>query len=52
MDDVPKARERSERGELASGTVDCHLLWRLTAGARHATDAINASRTLLFNIRE
>ena len=52
LDEVPGAREKAERGELAFGTVDCYLLWRLTAGASHATDATNASRTLLFNIRQ
>jgi glycerol kinase len=50
LDDVPGARVRAERGELLFGTVDCYLLWRLTAGRVHATDATNASRTLLFNI--
>src|SRR3984957_7848642 len=50
LDNVPGARERAERGELLFGTVDCYLLWRLTGGAVHATDATNASRTLLFNI--
>jgi glycerol kinase len=50
LDNVPKARERAERGELAFGTVDTFLLWRLTNGTSHATDASNASRTLLFNI--
>src|SRR6201990_3256270 len=50
LDHVPGARERAERGELLFGTVDCYLLWRLTAGRVHATDATNASRTLLFNI--
>ncbi len=49
LDNVPGARQAAERGELAFGTVDCFLLWRLTGG-RHATDATNASRTLLFNI--
>src|SRR5258707_5838959 len=44
------ARERAERGELAFGTVDSFLLWRLTAGAVHATDATNASRTALYDI--
>ena len=39
-----------ERGELAFGTVDCFLLWRLTGGRVHATDATNASRTMLLNI--
>ena len=50
LDHVPGARERAERGELMFGTVDCYLLWRLTGGKAHATDATNASRTLLFNI--
>ncbi|MWV13323.1 glycerol kinase GlpK [Pseudomonas sp. R-28-1W-6] len=50
LDNVPGARERAERGELRFGTVDCFLLWRLTAGRSHRTDASNASRTLLFNI--
>ena len=50
LDHVPGARGRAERGELLFGTVDCYLLWRLTGGAVHATDATNASRTLLFNI--
>ncbi|MBI1179664.1 MAG: glycerol kinase GlpK [Alphaproteobacteria bacterium] len=49
LDNVPGARDRAERGELAFGTVDSFLLWRLTGG-RHVTDATNASRTLLFNI--
>jgi glycerol kinase len=49
LDHVPGARERAMRGELLFGTVDCYLLWRLTGGV-HATDATNASRTLLFNI--
>ena len=50
LDHVPGARERAMRGELLFGTVDCYLLWRLTGGKSHATDATNASRTLLFNI--
>src|SRR6266700_6616955 len=50
LDHVPGARERAGRGELMFGTVDCYLLWRLTGGKVHATDATNASRTLLFNI--
>jgi glycerol kinase len=50
LDHVPGARERAERGELAFGTVDSFLLWRLTAGAVHATDATNASRTALYDI--
>ncbi|MBD2858559.1 glycerol kinase GlpK [Spongiibacter sp. KMU-158] len=50
LDNVDGARERAEAGKLAFGTVDCFLLWRLTGGKSHATDATNASRTLLFNI--
>ncbi len=50
LDNVPGARERAERGELAFGTIDSFLLWRLTGGAVHATDVTNASRTLLFDI--
>lgn len=50
LDNVPGARERAERGELAFGTVDSFLLWRLTGGHVHATDATNASRTMLFDI--
>ncbi len=50
LDHVPDARARAERGDLLFGTVDCYLLWRLTGGKVHATDATNASRTLLFNI--
>jgi glycerol kinase len=52
LDHVPGARERAERGELAFGTIDSFLLWRLTGGAVHATDVTNAGRTLLYNIRE
>ncbi|MHA3772545.1 glycerol kinase GlpK [Verrucomicrobiota bacterium sgz303538] len=52
LDNVPGAREMAERGELAFGTVDSWLLWRLTDGQVHATDVTNASRTLLFNIHE
>ena len=52
LDHVPGARERAERGELLFGTVDCYLLWRLTGGKVHATDATNASRTLLFDIHK
>lgn len=51
LDAVPGARARAERGELAFGTIDAFLLWRLTEGRVHATDATNASRTLLFDIR-
>ena len=50
LDHVPGARARAERGELAFGTVDSWLVWRLTGGRVHATDPSNASRTLLFNI--
>ncbi len=52
LDNVPGARVRAERGELAFGTVDSFLLWRLTGGRVHATDASNASRTLLYNIHD
>lgn len=52
LDTVPGARDAAERGELAFGTVDSYLLWRLTGGKVHATDATNASRTMLYNIRE
>jgi glycerol kinase len=51
LDHVAGARARAEAGELAFGTVDCFLLWRLTEGAVHATDATNAARTLLCDIR-
>jgi glycerol kinase len=51
LDNVKGARDQAERGELAFGTVDSWLLWKLTGGRVHATDATNASRTLLFNIR-
>jgi len=47
---VPGALERAKRGELAFGTIDTWLLWKLTGGKCHATDVTNASRTLLFNI--
>ena len=52
LDNVPGARARAERGDLLFGTIDCFLIWRLTGGKAHATDATNAARTLLFNIRE
>ncbi|MFL6740974.1 MAG: glycerol kinase GlpK [Sphingomicrobium sp.] len=51
LDQVRGARDRAERGELAFGTIDSFLLWRLTGGAVHATDVTNASRTSLFDIR-
>ena len=50
LDHVSGARERADRGALAFGTIDSFLLWRLTGGKVHATDATNASRTLLFDI--
>jgi glycerol kinase len=50
LDKVPGARRRAERGELAFGTVDAWLVWRLTNGRAHVTDATNASRTLLYDI--
>jgi len=50
LDHIPQARQRAEKGELLFGTVDTFLLWKLTNGKVHATDATNASRTLLFNI--
>ena len=52
LDNVAGARAAAERGELAFGTVDTWLMWKLTGGAVHATDASNASRTLLFDIHE
>jgi glycerol kinase len=52
LDCAPDIRERAGRGELAFGTVDTYLLWRLTGGKVHATDATNASRTLLFDIHD
>ncbi|MGH7388373.1 MAG: glycerol kinase GlpK [Candidatus Rokuibacteriota bacterium] len=51
LDAVPGARERAQRGELAFGTVDSWLLWKLTGGRVHATDVTNASRTLLLGLR-
>jgi glycerol kinase len=50
LDHVKGAREKAEKGELAFGTIDSFLIWRLTGGKVHATDATNASRTLLYNI--
>jgi glycerol kinase len=52
LDNVEGAREKAEAGKLAFGTVDTFLLWRLTRGKVHATDATNASRTMLYNIHE
>ncbi|WP_374665254.1 glycerol kinase GlpK [Ramlibacter sp.] len=51
LDHVPGARARAERGELAFGTIDSWLVWNLTGGRVHVTDASNASRTMLFNLR-
>ena len=51
LDHVPDARVRAERGELAFGTIDSWLIWKLTGGASHLTDVSNASRTMLFNLR-
>ncbi len=50
LDNVPGAREAADRGELAFGTIDAWLMWKLTNGKLHVTDVTNASRTLLFNI--
>lgn len=50
LDNVSGARERAERGEIAFGTIDTWLLWKLTNGTVHKTDYTNASRTLLYNI--
>ena len=52
LDNVPDARRRAEAGELAFGTIDSWLLWKLSDGVLHATDATNASRTLLFDIAQ
>jgi glycerol kinase len=51
LENLPGARQRAERGELACGTIDSWLIWRLTGGRVHATDYSNASRTMLFNLR-
>lgn len=50
LDNVPEARAQAERGELAFGTIDTWLIWKMTGGAVHATEASNASRTMLFNL--
>ena len=52
LDNVEGARARAERGELCFGTVDSFLIWQMTGGKNHVTDATNASRTNLYNIRE
>ena len=51
LDNVEGARERAGKGELLFGTVDCYLIWRLTGGKSHVTDATNAARTMLYDIR-
>ena len=50
LENVEGARTKAEKGELLFGTIDCYLIWKLTAGKVHATDATNASRTLMYNI--
>ncbi|GAA3871671.1 glycerol kinase GlpK [Celeribacter arenosi] len=50
LDNVPDARARAQAGELLFGTVDSYLIWKLTGGARHVTDATNAARTMLYDI--
>ena len=52
LENIEGARDRAERGELAFGTMDSWLLWNLTDGKSHATDATNASRTMLYNIHK
>lgn len=52
LDNIEGARARADKGELAFGTMDTFLMWRLTSGRVHATDSTNAGRTLLFNIHE
>jgi glycerol kinase len=52
LDNVPGVRQRAEQGKLAFGTIDSWLVWNLTGGRVHVTDASNASRTMLYNIRE
>ncbi|QFT81820.1 Glycerol kinase [Roseovarius sp. THAF27] len=52
LDNVDGARAKAEAGDLLFGTVDCYLIWKLTGGKTHATDATNAARTLLYDIRK
>ncbi|NBX11632.1 MAG: glycerol kinase GlpK, partial [Chitinophagaceae bacterium] len=52
LDHTPGAREKANKGELAFGTMDCWLIWKLSNGKVHATDVTNASRTLLYNIHQ
>ena len=51
LDNLPGLRRRADAGEIAFGTIDSFLLWRLSGGTRHATDVTNAARTMLFDIR-
>ncbi len=51
LENLPQARARAEKGELAFGTIDAWLIWQLTGGRVHATDVTNASRTMLWNVR-
>lgn len=52
LNKVEGARARAEAGELLFGTVDSYLIWKLTGGKRHVTDATNAARTMLYDIRK
>ncbi len=52
LDTVPNAREKAEKGQLLFGTIDTWLIWKLTGGRVHVTDQTNASRTMIYNIRE
>jgi glycerol kinase len=52
LDNVEGVRDRAKRGELLFGTVDCYLIWKLTGGAAHVTDATNAARTMLYDIHK
>jgi len=52
LDNVAGARKKADAGKLAFGTVDTYLIWRLTGGARHVTDATNASRTMIYDIHK
>lgn len=52
LDNVEGARAKAEAGDLLFGTVDCYLIWKMTGGKRHVTDATNAARTMLYDIRK
>lgn len=52
LDHVEGARDRAQAGDLLFGTVDCYLIWKFTGGAQHVTDATNAARTMLYDIRK